>query len=92
VRGTMDSQYGIAVTNKFCLFDDDDDVDPYEILKQEEQKRNEALAKEKADKSKTTKKTKKSAPQSQLIKVFNHENLQLNRKWPKVTSLKEVNM
>lgn len=60
----MDSQYGIAVTNKFCLFDDDDDVDPYEILKQEEQKRNEALAKEKADKSKTTKKTKKSAPQT----------------------------
>ena len=64
VRGTMDSQYGIAVTNKFCLFDDDDDVDPYEILKIEEQKRNEALAKEKADKSKTTKKTKKSAPQT----------------------------
>lgn len=60
----MDSQYGIAVTNKFCLFDDDDDVDPYEILKIEEQKRNEALAKEKADKSKTTKKTKKSAPQT----------------------------
>ncbi|CAG2254874.1 SERBP1 [Mytilus edulis] len=72
----MDSQYGIAVTNKFCLFDDDDDVDPYEILKQEEQKRTEALAKEKADKSKPTKKTKKTAPQTDNKTKLTEQNTQ----------------
>ncbi|XP_063415837.1 SERPINE1 mRNA-binding protein 1-like isoform X2 [Mytilus trossulus] len=72
----MDSQYGIAVTNKFCLFDDDDDVDPYEILKQEELKRTEALAKEKADKSKPTKKTKKTAPQTDNKTKLTEQNTQ----------------
>lgn len=72
----MDSQYGIAVTNKFCLFDDDDDVDPYEILKQEEQKRTEALAKEKADKSKPSKKTKKSVPPTENKSKITEQNIQ----------------
>lgn len=71
----MDSQYGIAVTNKFCLFDEDDDVDPYEILKQEEQKRKDAIAKEKTDKSKQPKKTKKSAPQPDKGKL-SEQNIQ----------------
>lgn len=71
----MDSQYGIAVTNKFCLFDDDDDVDPYEILKQEEQKKKDAIAKEKTDKTKQPKKPKKSAPQPDKSKL-SEQNVQ----------------
>lgn len=53
-RGTMDSQYGIAVNNKFDLFWDDVN-DPIEFLKeQEELKKKQELAKEK-DKGKPTK-------------------------------------
>ena len=54
----MDLQYGIAVTNKFALFIDDDE-DPMEILKQKEEE-----AKNKKDDKKAKPKSAKKAPQS----------------------------
>ena len=57
--------YGVAVTNKFQLFDISDDEDPYEILKQKEEeaqkKKGDKTKKDaKNEKSKTAAKTKKT--------------------------------
>jgi plasminogen activator inhibitor 1 RNA-binding protein len=51
----MDTHYGIAVTNKFALFIDEDE-DPLEILRQQE----ELLQKKKEGKGKDTEKGKSS--------------------------------
>jgi hypothetical protein len=62
----MDSQYGIAVTNKFDLFGDDV-TDPIEFLKeQEELKKKQELAKEKdkGKQGKDKKAKKQNASQS----------------------------
>lgn len=62
----MDSQYGIAVTNKFDLFGDDV-TDPIEFLKeQEELKKKQELAKEKdkGKQGKDKKAKKQTASQS----------------------------
>lgn len=53
----MDLQYGIAVTNKFSLFIDEDE-DPLEILRQKEE---EAKTSKKDDKKNKSKSAKKAA-------------------------------
>lgn len=45
----MDAQYGIAVNNKFELFFNDEELDPLEVLRQQEE------AKKKKDEKKNTK-------------------------------------
>ncbi len=66
----MESQYGIAVTNKFDLFIDDD-LDPFEILRQQEEaakkSKDKTAADAKASKSKSakSKKNKNNAIQAQ---------------------------
>lgn len=53
----MDLQYGIAVTNKYALFIDEDE-DPLEILRQkEEEAKNQKKDDKKSTKSKLSKKT-----------------------------------
>lgn len=61
----MDSLYGINVKNKFDLFYDED-VDPLEILAQQENAKNEQDKKKKDDKGKKTKNAKK-----QVLKTDN---------------------
>lgn len=55
----MDSLYGINVKNKFELFIDED-VDPLEILAQQESAKKEQDKKKKDDKTKKNKNAKKS--------------------------------
>jgi hypothetical protein len=57
-RGKMDLQYGIAVTNKYALFIDED-LDPLEILKQKEEEAK--TSKKEGDKKTKTKSAKKVA-------------------------------
>ena len=53
IGGIMDQMYGVAVTNKFSLFCDED-ADPLEILRQTEEAKN---VKKDSDKKKKTKKS-----------------------------------
>ena len=53
----MDSQYGIAVTNKFSLFIDED-ADPFDILNQQEEQKKDAKEKEKGKGKSKQSKTK----------------------------------
>lgn len=66
----MDLQYGIAVTNKFALFEDED-VDPLEILRQKEEESKNAVPAKKDKKKTSAKKAAaeiKPKQQEQLFK------------------------